>query len=50
MPIYKNRKLINIAIPKTSCTSIYNSFKDEYNKLEDFKIIILDNRPKRLVI
>jgi len=48
MPIYKNKKLIHVAIPKTGSTSIYHIFKDKLNNNDDLKIIIIGNTPKRL--
>ena len=48
MPLYKNKKIINIAIPKTCCTSIYTALKDKENNYNnDTKRINLKNYTKR---
>lgn len=48
MPIYRKKKIINIAIPKTACTSLYYSLKEDDNYIsEDLNIIILNGYPKR---
>ena len=47
MPIYKEKKIINIGIPKTCCTSIYHTFKDKNNKwLLDTKNICIEGNNK----
>ena len=49
MPIYKNKKIITIAIPKTACTSMYQAMKDNFNNInKDLKLIKLKGVPKRL--